>query len=213
MKAERTVAWLGFVLGSLTLLSQLTILLSAYVEDGRGWGLGFAHYLGYLTILSNTGLVLVYAGALFRANWLEVFRHPRTKGSAAAVITLVMIFYAVFLAPITPAAGLTLVNAYIFHYVLPVLYLAWWTLFAAHGKLEFRDIPVMVTPGVVYAIYVLVRGPILGEYPYPMIDVLEHGYPYVLVFMLAVTVGLSILSALVVLADRLLTRRGAVAND
>lgn len=213
MKPASVLAWLGFALGSLTLYGQFELTLSASIASGRGWPLGIAHYLGFLTILSNLGLVLIYASEIFPGlGLLGPLRDPRARGAAAAIITLVMIFYFVFLAPINPATGMVLFNDYIFHLVLPLLYIVWWGLGVAHGRLAFTDVPVMVAPALVYAAYVLVRGPILGEYPYPMIDVSAHGYPYVLVFMGGVAVGLVALSALYVLADRLLRPPGAPAG-
>lgn len=211
VKLARLVACFGFVVGCVTLTGQAALTLSSYIDDGRGWPLGILYYLGFLTILSNAALVLVYAGALFSHRWLEMFRHPRARASAAAIIALVMIFYYFLLAPINPAKGLTLFNDHIFHYVLPVTYLVWWTIGTPHGTLAYRDIPILVAPALAYAAYVLVRGPILDQYPYPMIDVTAHGYPQVLLFMVYVAIGLSILAALVILADRLLARRMPVA--
>ncbi|MCD7060581.1 Pr6Pr family membrane protein [Pelagibacterium xiamenense] len=211
MRLDRILACFGFVVGCFTLASQFTLTVSAYMNDGKGWPLGILHYLGFLTILSNTGLVLTYASTLFPHNWLEIFRHPKSRGAVAAIITLVMIFYNFLLAPINPATGFPLFNDYIFHYLLPVVYLVWWFIGTPHGTLEYKDVPVLVAPGLVYAAYVLVRGPILNEYPYPMIDVNAHGYPQVLLFMLYTAIGLCILAALVVLADRLLAGRRQVA--
>ncbi|WP_404402187.1 Pr6Pr family membrane protein [Pelagibacterium halotolerans] len=213
MKLARVIGCFGFIVGCITLVGQAALTLSLYINDGRGWPLGILHYLGYLTILSNTALVLTYASALFPHKWLEIFRHPIARGSVAAIITLVMIFYYFLLAPINPFKGLTLFNDHIFHYVLPTTYLVWWTIGTPHGKLAYKDIPILVAPALVYAIYVLVRGPILNEYPYPMIDVNAHGYPQVLLFMGYVTIGLSILTALVVLADNLLARRTQLATN
>ncbi len=129
------------------------------------------YYWTFLTNLSNTALVLVYAAELTGAGWLDWFRRPVTKTGMAGILMLVMCFYHFMLGPNLPRLPLAIeISNVLLHYVTPILFLAWWLLFSPHGTLRYRDLPMMLLPGLVYVAYVLLRGPIAGEYPYTILD-------------------------------------------
>ena len=43
-------------------------------------------------------------------------------------------------------------------------------MFSSHGALRYRDLPLMLAPGLAYVLYVELRGPLVGEYPYTILD-------------------------------------------
>lgn len=163
------------------------------------------YYWTFLTNLSNFGLILIYLSDLTRWRWLGWFRHPVTRAGTAGIMMLVMFFYHFMLAPtLPPVPPAITVSNLLLHYVTPLLYLGWWAGFGTHGALRFRDVPVMLVPGLSYVVYVLVRGLIAGEYPYTILDPTfaipghpAQGY-------LGVAVGVGILVALVAIFDLLL---------
>jgi hypothetical protein len=53
-----------------------------------------------------------------------------------------------------------------------------------------------------YVAWVLIRGPIAGEYPYPTLDVNALGYSQVATNLAILLVAFVILSALMILIDR-----------
>jgi len=84
---------------------------------------------------------------------------------------LVMFFYHFMLAPYLPDLPQAIdISNILLHYVTPVLYLIWWGAFSSHGTLRYRHLPLMLVPGVAYVVYVELRGPIAGEYPYTILD-------------------------------------------
>jgi hypothetical protein len=109
------------------------------------------------------------------------------------------------LAPTLPPVPLAItVSNILLHYVTPLLYLGWWLGFTAHGMLRFRDVPAMLVPGLSYVAYVLVRGPLAGEYPYTILDPTfaipgqaAQGY-------FGVAIGVGVLVVLVAIFDLLL---------
>jgi len=133
------------------------------------------------------------------------------QASAAAFIALVMLFYHFMLAPYLNMQGPLLFASYLLHYVAPVLYLLWWIFGLPHGRLGWRRIPLMLIPGVIYVAAVLLRGAVVNEYPYDILDAGKNGYGGVAIGVLALLVGVSILSAILVGADRLLARRSVTA--
>jgi hypothetical protein len=104
------------------------------------------------------------------------------------------------------------------HYVTPVLYLTWWGVFSSHGTLRYRHLPLMLVPGLAYVLYIEVRGPLAGEYPYTILDprAVEHsdpvGGPLTVAISVAVLVLLvAIFDLLLVFIDGLIARRRQIA--
>src|SRR5690349_14370691 len=109
------------------------------------------YYWTFLTNLSNFGLILIYLSDLTAWRWLGWFRHPVTRAGMAGIMMLVMFFYHFMLAPTLPALPQAIVVSNILlHYVTPLLYLGWWLGFGTHGTLRWRDVPMMLVPGLSY---------------------------------------------------------------
>lgn len=176
------------------------------------------YYWTFLTNLSNLGLLLVYLGDLTRWRWLSWFRQPVTRAGMAGIMVLVMGFYHFMLAPQYHFTGPIVWSNYLLHYVTPLLYLGWWLMFTAHGALRYRQVPLMLAPGVIYVAYVLVRGLVAGEYPYTILDPTfaipgqgAQGYLGVAIGVLVLVVLVAIFDLLLTFVDGLLARRRAAA--
>ncbi|WP_299975898.1 Pr6Pr family membrane protein [Devosia sp. 66-22] len=129
------------------------------------------YYWSFLTNLSNTVLLLVYIADLSGARWLGWFRDPVTKAGMAGIMMLVMFFYHFMLAPYLPELPQAIeISNILLHYVTPVLFVVWWAVWSSHGTLRYRDVPLMLVPGLAYVAYVELRGPLAGEYPYTILD-------------------------------------------
>jgi hypothetical protein len=164
----------------------------------------------YFTHLTNLGLVLVYLSELTGWRWLGWFRQPVTQALMAGFITLVMVFYHFMLAPYYQMEGALAVATFMLHYVTPIAYLVWWAVFAGHGTLKFRDIPLMWVPGLVYVGWVLVRGLWAREYPYDILNPDKFGYGGVAVGVGVIFLAVTVFCCVLVFFDRLLGKpRGA----
>ena len=203
---------LGLALDFYVIASVLTV--SAQNPVARSVPGFLVYYLTFLTNLSNIGLLLVYVCHWTKVSWLNWFRHPVTRAGMAGIMTLVMVFYHFMLAPNYHFHGPIVWSNILLHYVTPMMFLVWWAGFTRHGALRYRDLLLMLVPGLAYVAYVLVRGVISGEYPYTILDPgfaipgqAAQGY-------LGVAIGVAVLVALVavfdlilIAADRLLARR------
>lgn len=165
------------------------------------------YFWTYFTHLTNLWLVLTYLAMVSGWGWLGWFRRPVIMGSAAAFITLVMLYYHFMLAPTLDMRGALLVATWLLHYVAPVLYLVWWALFAPRGVLKSRHIPLMLLPGIGYVAWVLLRGLVAHEYPYDILDAGKFGYGAVAIGVAMLLLAVAIFSMIVVGADRWLSRR------
>lgn len=161
----------------------------------------------YFTHLANLGLVLVYVASLSGWRWLGWFNAARTQALMAGYILLVALYYHFMLAPFYAFEGPLLVGTIILHYVTPIYYLAWWTLFVPHGSVRFTDIPGMLLPGVIYIAWALGRGAFVGEYPYDILDAGKNGYLSVAFGVAVLIIAVAGLCGIVIGLDRALERR------
>ena len=75
------------------------------------------------------------------------------------------------------------------------------------GRLAWRTIPEALVLPLVWVSYSLVRGAVIGAYPYPFIDVVRLGYGQVLINVVGIAVFGVIIGAIFVAIDRWLSRR------
>ena len=204
MKAIAT--WFGLLLGAGALLLQFSLTIPARLAQDDPLVSALVFFFSFFTILSNLALVLVYASELWPRHALSWFRRPLTRGMMVALIILVMVFYHLLLAPAWSPEGLFRVADVLLHYATPVFYVVWWVLFMRHGTLKFGDIPRMLLPPTIYLVYVMLRGALISQYPYPILEANRLGYAAVTLNVLGVLVGLTALCAAVIAIDRLLTR-------
>jgi hypothetical protein len=206
-KLQKPLTWIGLVVGAVALILQFVISMQAYLAAGRDVPGALGMFFSYFTILTNLTLVLIYIREMTSWRWLAPFGSLVTRGMMVAAMLLVMTFVHYFLRGLTHLTGLFLVADTLLHYVTPLLYLLWWLLIVRHGPLRLADVPVMLAPTLVYFLYVLARGALVQEYPYPVINVLKLGYPHVLLNAVYLTLGLGALCLIVVGVDEVLSRR------
>ena len=90
--------------------------------------------------------------------------------------------------------------------VVPVLAVAGWLLFGPRQRVDRADIaPALLLPAV-WAAYTVARGELVDWYPYPFIDVNEHGYAVVLLNCLGVAALMTAFFAGAQWLDRRLSR-------
>jgi hypothetical protein len=196
----------GLLVGAAALVLQFALTIPARLEAGDMIFGAVIFYFTFFTILTNLALVLIYAAELWPQAGLSWFRRPVTRGMLAAAIVLVALFYHFVLAATWQPVGLWAVADGLLHYVTPIFYVLWWALFVRHGLLKWSDVPSMLVPPIIYLVYAMIRGALMGEYPYPILEANRLGYGQVAINVFLVLIGLSVLCLIVVAADRLLTR-------
>jgi hypothetical protein len=167
----------GFALFAIA-VGMIGLILDFYVIAGvmgppqnRSLAAFLVYYWSFLTNLGNTVLILIYAADLSGAGRLGWFRDPVFKAGMAGIMMLVMFFYHFMLAPYLPDLPQAIeISNVLLHYITPVLFLAWWAAWSPHGALRYRDVPLMLVPGLAYVAYIELRGPLAGEYPYTILD-------------------------------------------
>ena len=172
MPLRLAFALLAIAIGAIGLILDFYVIAGVMGPPQNRSLAGFlVYYWSFLTNLSNTVLILIYAADLSGVRWLGWFREPVFKSGMAGLMMLVMFFYHFMLAPYLPDLPLAIeISNVLLHYVTPVLFLVWWGVFSPHGTLRYRHVSLMLIPGLSYVFYVELRGLLAGEYPYTILD-------------------------------------------
>lgn len=152
-------------------------------------------FFSYFTIQSN--VLAAYTSLTLAANPDRDGPVWRVARAGALVgMTVTFIVYVTVLAPIVDLHGAAWWTDIGFHYVAPIMTVVGWLVFGPWPRLDRRSLGLMIIWPVSYLVYVLIYGAISSWYPYPFLDVDEHGLARVLVNSLGVTVLLLGLAAL-----------------
>ena len=205
MKAALT--WTGLPIGAGALLLQFVLTLNLRLATGDSLVGTLVFFFTFFTILTNIMLVLIYLSEVAGAGWLGWWRSPVTRAMMVGAIALVGIFNHLVLAELQDLTGLSLLADTLLHYVTPALFVLWWLLFQPKGKLHLADLPAVLLPTLIWLVWAMLRGAVIGQYPYPILDAGKLGYGAVATNCLFVFIGLVVIYLVVLALDRALTGR------
>jgi hypothetical protein len=164
----------------------------------------------FFTIQSNLllgGTALILALSPDRPQ-STLFRTLRLNGVLCIAVTGIV--YHVALAPLDDLSGWAAVANFLLHTASPVAGVLGWLLFGPRGRTDPRIVAWSLVFPLLWLVFTLVRGGFVGFYPYPFVDVAEHGYPRVLLNCLLVAVLFLALAAGATTLDRRLHRKTTV---
>jgi hypothetical protein len=152
--------------------------LGALILFAIGWQLGIAirlgfpvaGFLGYFTNLCNLFAAFVLLVAAFQglrgqvSPTVDLLRH-----CAVIYMAVVGIVFVTLLRDTDLGALLPWINV-LLHYVVPVALVADWMLDPPARPLARRDLGTAIVFPLLFLIYTMIRGPIVGWYPYPFLD-------------------------------------------
>ncbi|MGH8775679.1 MAG: Pr6Pr family membrane protein [Jiangellaceae bacterium] len=200
---NRTAArwWHGLtaLVAGASLVAQFVVILNDGNENST-----VVRYFSYFTILSNIAVCAVSA---------ILARQPDHDGPAFRVFRLAavvcisvtgVVHYNVLrpLPEVQDLTGWSQVCDIGLHIVVPILVLVGWLAFGPRPRIDMRTIAVSILLPVAWLAYTLVHGAVSDWYPYPFVDMAEHGYGRVLLNCLGVAVVYLVCCALAHLADR-----------
>jgi hypothetical protein len=152
----------------------------------------FLDWITYFTILSNilvavvVTLLAVRPGLFSRQDGVGVlWRTLRLDG--LLMITITGIVYNLLLAT-GGKSGWDLVSNTMLHMVTPLVTLIVWIIAGPRGLVTARVIGLSLLLPLLWAAFALIRGGIVGAYPYPFLDVSSNGLASVLTFILAIVI-------------------------
>lgn len=180
LKTKPPLISIIFILVSFAVILQLYLIVVNRVDS---IGETVVRFFSFFTIQTNI-LVAVCFGFL----WLQpqskigiFFSNPKNSTAVTLYITIVGLVYNAILRYLWKPTGLQKVADEILHLIIPVLVLIYWFLCVCQNKFTFKGILSWFIFPSVYLVYILIRGAICVEYPYPFLDVTILGYNQVFV--------------------------------
>lgn len=213
-------AFLGATSVIVTVGLVMQLVLSVTADADTGYFVStpdrIVNFFSFFTVLSNV-TVAVTTGMLAADpdRRSTLFRVLRLDGVLAIAVTGVVFHLA--LSDLQELTGWNAFADFVLHTLSPILAVAGWVLFGPRGHLSPRVVALSVVAPVLWLADTLVRGTLVQDrfgddyYPYPFMDVQEHGYPVVLVNCAVVAVLFLALAYGALLLDRRLRRGGAGA--
>jgi hypothetical protein len=164
----------------------------------------------YFTVQSNLllgGTALLLALQPERSGG-ELFKTLRLNGVLCIAVTGIV--YHAVLAGTDQLHGWAAVTNFLLHTASPVAGVLGWIAFGPRGLTDWRIVGWSIVYPLLWLVFTLIRGEFVGFYPYPFVDVTEHGYGRVLLNCLLVAVLFLALAAGATILDRRLQRRTTV---
>lgn len=195
------------VVGWTGLIGQYALLLNSDTRSVLGSTVVF---FSYFTILTNVLVALALtAPALFPDSRLG--RWTATEGVRAALamyIAVVGIVYHTLLDAVWDPQGLLIYINQILHTVIPIAFVLDWLLFVPKGRLRWMDPLKWLVYPLLYGVFTVIHGQIIGWYPYWFIDIGALGWGPAFVNFVGLLGLFLILGLIVVALDRALSALG-----
>jgi hypothetical protein len=201
--------WFGLTALVVAVGIVVQLFATADVENGRFAALHsrLFNVFCFFTVQSN---IIVGITCLLLALRLDrrtaVFRVIRLDGLLGIVVTFLVFHLA--LSSLQELSGKAAVADLLLHTASPIMCTLGWLVFGPRGWVTWRVVWLSLIFPICWLVFTLVRGPIVNFYPYPFLDVDEHGYPQVLVNCAIVAILFVGLGALARVTDQWLSRRG-----
>jgi hypothetical protein len=135
-------------------------------------------FFSYFTILTNILVALCFALLALRPGSFlgRFFNRPSALTAITVYISMVGIIYNTLLRSLWMPQGLQKVVDEMLHLLMPLFFVAFWTLFVPKTELRWKDILSWLIYPMLYLGFILVSGAFTHFYPYPFIDVADLGY-------------------------------------
>lgn len=194
------LAWFGVLL-------QLWLSL----RGGKSVAAGLVAFFGFFTVLTNILVALVVSlplafGGTTLGRW---FGTDTMRGCATTAIVFVGIAYHFLLRNLWAPEGGQWVADMTLHYAVPVALLVYWIWSPPRQKISALAPLTWCVYPVMYFVYALLRGELIGSYPYHFIDAANLGYGRTLLNAVGLLVLFAGLGSLVQGIARLRSAAGA----
>ena len=180
------------------------ILLGRWMSDASLLG-GLVNYFSFFTILTNTLAAAVLTCAADHREPTKCqafFMQPWVSSGIAVSIIVVGAAYSLLLRQLWQPEGWQWLANELLHDVMPVLFALYWWFYVPKGVLRVSHIGLWMLYPVLYFAYILLRGHLLGVYPYPFIDVEKLGYGQAFINAGGILAGFVAVALAVVAVDR-----------
>lgn len=201
---NRSISQMSFA-AVVAIVTWFAIFLQFYLSTGSA-----ANFFSYFTIQCNLLVAISLTCYLllpaFRLG--TFFQNISVQSAIALYIFIVALVYNTVLRGIVVLTGWNWVVDNLLHVVVPLLYVLYYLFYIPKGNLKWKDGISWVYFPLAYLLYTLIRGAIINWYPYPFLNVVNFGYPKVLL-NIVVMILVFFISGLLLIA---LNRKGRIKN-
>ncbi|MGH2515860.1 MAG: Pr6Pr family membrane protein [Ktedonobacterales bacterium] len=188
-------------------LLTLAAILTQFVVHLRH-GFDVVNFFGYFTNLSNIFAAVVFlAGAVYLLQRREPTQTENlVRGASVAAMAVVGIVFAILLRDEDLGTLLPWVNT-VLHIIMPVVVVVDWLYAPPKTILAVRQAGYWLIYPLLYLVYTLIRGAIVGFYPYPFLNPAKAGgYGVVALYCIAIFVVFLVVSWLLITLGNALKR-------
>lgn len=208
---RRLFASLVAALGWAALALQLYLTLTTASANGKTLFAGLIIYFRFFTVLTN----ILAAVSMTR---LALSTAPsdsaiRFSSATTAWMIVVGLIYSLLLRSTWSPQGWQKVADVLLHDALPLLVVLFWLSALPKGHLRLTSPVRWLVYPLAYLAATLLLGPVLGDYPYPFVDVSALGYTRVLLNSAGITLGFLGIGFVLVALDSFLSSNKAKIVD
>ena len=160
----------------------------------------------YFTIWSGVVVAIAFTLLALRPG-VDSLLHRVLLLDALLMITITTIVYWAMLAANDTWSGWSIFTSPLQHAIVGVLAIGVWLSVGPRGWLTFRLLPYALVIPLVWIAWTLLRGNVIGAYPYDFTDVATLGYGRVAVTLSAILIVGLLIAAGYCALDRMLSRR------
>ena len=196
----------------LGLIALIAIFSQLVIQIHNGFSI--LNFFSYFTNLSNlfAAAVLLYVASrvFFRRDTSDL--SDQVRYISVVNMAVVGVVFTVLLRGVDLGSLLPWINV-LLHYVMPCAVVLDWLLQPPRVKLGVKRIAFCQVFPVLYLVYVLYRGHLIGWYPYPFLNPANvGGYGGVAMYVAGIAVAFFFASWLLLTVGNTLSRRAAVAH-
>ncbi|WP_316798712.1 Pr6Pr family membrane protein [Pedobacter frigidisoli] len=140
-------------------------------------------FLSFFTVTTNmiVGSCFLVISIFPKGKIGAFFRSPSTITAITVYIVVVGLIYNLLLRGLVVQEGWSRVADELLHVLSPLLVLIFWIFFVDKSTLRYSSAKQWLIYPLAYIAFVVVRGLIINQYPYPFINVVNLGYPKAIV--------------------------------
>ncbi|WP_316830550.1 Pr6Pr family membrane protein [Pedobacter aquatilis] len=198
------------------IFSAITVWFALLLQFNISLGLLDGDYLAtaklffsFFTILSNVIVAICFTCLwLFPKKPAGLFFSKTTTLTAITIyIVVVGVIYNLLLRGLISHVGWARVADELLHVVSPLLFLIFWVFFTNKSGLKYADAITWLIYPLVYVVFIIIRGYLINQYPYPFINVVNLGYQKALTNAFMILIFFWLLSLLFIFVARKISKR------
>jgi hypothetical protein len=199
-----TKQMLGFYKLSVAALVAVAVIVQFMHGLAVNPAFSVANFFSFFTIESNIlGAIVFGVTGAWYLRGKDASKLLLLRGAAALYMTVTGIVYVLLLSGLEQSLQTPIpwVN-FVLHYLFPIIAFADWFIDRPARTVHFKESLWWLTFPIAYLAYSLIRGPIVGWYPYPFLNPANGGYGAITLTVVVIGIGAALLCFVFALLSR-----------